>query len=118
MNYGSPLSKDHRVKKEDATPKKVKPAISIGTAKKVLKATGRPIGSFEANWLNRYIENKVRGECLPPSLLSNDLPSQLLTMFGVVGSAQFIDRIVSAFCQEFGVVLPPPKDEESSVSDE
>jgi hypothetical protein len=117
MNHGSPLSKDHRVKKEDPKPKKVKPAIPVGVAKKVLKATGRPIGSFETNWLNRYMENRVLGECLPKTLLSSDLPSQLTTTFGLIGSAKFTEEIVSAFCREFGVVPEPIKEEEESVSD-
>lgn len=117
MNHGSPLSKDHRAKKEDPKPKKVKPAIPVGVAKKILKATGRPIGSFETNWLNRYMENKVQGECLPRTLLSSDLPSQLMTMYGLIGSAKIIEEIVSAFCREFGVIPEVKEESEESVSD-
>ena len=83
MNTVSPLSKDQRAKtSKESKPIIAKPKISLATAKKVLKASKREIGSAETFWLNTYIENRVRGECLPLNLYSNDIVSEIARTFG------------------------------------
>lgn len=100
MNYGSPLSKDHRAKKEADTPKKEKPKISVGTAKRILKSP--TVGVVAAAWLNHYIENRVQGECLPKSFLSNDLLAELSRAYGA-DSEKFLEATRMAFRREFGI---------------
>jgi len=97
MNTGSPLTKDQRTKKPtEEKIVKTKPKISLATTKKILKASKREIGTAEAFWLNNYIDNKVRGECLPLSLYSNDLPAELIKTYG--SNAQvFIDKLLLDF---------------------
>jgi hypothetical protein len=97
--YSSPLSKDQRPKKiVDSTPKE-KFKISVGTTKKILKIKGVNLGLADMKWLNGYIENKVRGECLPISFWSNDILSELGCL-GDEGSAKFIMDVKRAFCQQ------------------
>lgn len=98
--YSSPLSKDQRIKKpvEDKLPKE-KFKISVGTTKKILKIKGVSLGIADMKWLNTYIENKVRGECLPLSFWSNDILSELMCL-GDEGSAKFILDVKKAFCQQ------------------
>lgn len=104
MNYGSPLSKDHRSKKDDSEkPKKEKPKISLGTTKKLLKKSNYPIGFNEMIWLNNYVENRVRGECLPITFLSNDLPVELYRVYGKEGAERFEKQILDSFCQQHGL---------------
>ena len=100
MNTGSPLAKDHRVKKEPTSEKIVKDKlkISLATAKKILKPSKRIIGTAETKWLNDFIENTVRGECLPKNLLSNDILSEIIKTFGAgEGAEKFTAKILSAF---------------------
>jgi hypothetical protein len=100
MNTGSPLSKDHKIKKEATSEKikKEKPKISLATAKKLLKPSKRIIGTAETIWLNDYIENTVRGECLPKNLLSNDILSEIIKSFGAgKGADDFTAKILKAF---------------------
>lgn len=103
MNYGSPLSKDHRAKKDEDTPKKEKPKISLGTTKKLLKKSNYPIGVNEMIWLNNYMLNKVQGECLPKTFLSNDLPTELYRVYGKDGAEALEKKIISDFCQQHGL---------------
>jgi hypothetical protein len=100
MNTGSPLAKDHRLKKEPTSEKikKEKPKISLATAKKILKPSKRIIGTAETIWLNNFVENTVRGECLPLNLLSNDLLSEIIRTFGAgEGAEKFTAKILKAF---------------------
>ena len=97
--YSSPLTKDQKVKKADAPPKE-KYKISVGTTKKILKIKGVALGLSDMRWLNGYIENKVRGECLPLTFWSNDILSELSTCLGDEGSSTFIKGVRTAFCQQ------------------
>ena len=108
MNTASPLSKDQR-KKKDAGEKtdkpKPKPKISLATAKKILKPSKRIIGEAETYWLNNYIENRVRGECLPLNLWSNDIVSEIHKTFG--GSSSFIDSVLRDFESQMPSMINP-----------
>jgi hypothetical protein len=103
MNYGSPLSKDHRAKKEADAPKKEKPKISVGTAKRILKSP--TVGIVAAAWLNQYIENRVQGECLPKSFLSNDILAELARAYGA-DSEKFLEATRVAYRREFSIPNP------------
>ena len=107
MNFGSPLSKDHKLKKgkkeeEEKKFAKEKFKISIATTKKVLKE--KVVGHSQMVWLNNYMENKVRGECLPASFLSNDLPAELIGTYGEEGADKFKEAVRAAY------VIHCPKD--------
>jgi hypothetical protein len=115
MNTSSPLSKDQRVKKLTAPPlakfPKEKFPIGIGIAKKILKSSEANIGAVEMRWLNSYMENRIQGECLPRSFLSNELPSEIIRIYGI-GADKFIEKIVYDFKQQCGHYNLP----EASVS--
>lgn len=111
MNYGSPLSKDHRAsKKEEEKPKKEKPKISLGTTKRMLKKSNYPIGFNEMIWLNNYMQNKVQGECLPQSFMSNDLQVELFRVYGKEGAETFEKKLLTDFCNQHGLTLPSVTD--------
>lgn len=98
MNHGSPLSKDQRQKKKDDKEEKFpkeKFKISVATTKKILKE--RIVGHSQMVWLNQYMDNKIRGESLPLSFLSNDLPSELAKCFGEDGAERFKEIIRAAY---------------------
>lgn len=105
MNYGSPLSKDQRIDKKDEQnlPKKEKPKISVGTAKRLLKSP--TVGVVAASWLNHYIENRVQGECLPKSFLSNDIMAELVRTYGA-DAEKFIEATRAAYRREFSIPNP------------
>lgn len=98
----SPLTKDHKRKVIQEDFKKPKNRISSGTAKKILKTSEAAIGVVETDWLNRYMENKVRGESLPLSFVSNDLYAEICRTYGK-GSTQFIEKIVEDFKKDNGL---------------
>jgi hypothetical protein len=98
MNHGSPLSKDQRQKKTDPKEEKFakeKFKISVATTKKILKE--RIVGHSQMVWLNQYMDNKIRGECLPLSFLSNDLPSELARSYGEEGAEKFKESVRAAY---------------------
>ena len=105
MNHGSPLSKDHKFKKE-AAPIKAKPKISQGIAKRILK--DKTAGFVATFWLNNYLENKVQGECLPKSFLSNDCIAEITRTYGA-GAEKFFEDIRVAYRREFGIPEAPQK---------
>jgi len=105
MNHGSPLSKDHKIKKEVA-PIKAKPKISQGVAKRILK--DKAAGFVATFWLNNYLENKVQGECLPKSFLSNDCIAEITRTYGA-GAEKVFEDIRAAYRREFGIPEPAPK---------
>ena len=123
MNTSSPLSKDHKIKKTApllAKFPKEKFPIGIGITKKILKTAGTIVGAVEMRWLNSYIENRIQGECLPRSFLSNELPSEIIRTYGI-GADKFIEKIVYDFKQQCGHYIQPqpqpPEEETASVSD-
>jgi hypothetical protein len=95
--YSSPLTKDQKPKKPMEGIPKEKFKISLATTRKVLKIKGVSLGESDMKWLNGYMENKVRGECLPLSFWSNDLLSELPKCLGSEGATKFIDAIKTAF---------------------
>lgn len=105
MNHGSPLSKDHKFKK-DVAPIKQKPKISQGVAKRILK--DKTAGFVATFWLNNYIENKVQGECLPKSFLSNDCIAEITRTYGA-GAEKFFEDIRVNYRREFGIPEPVVK---------
>ena len=114
---GSPLSKDQRLARGTEKVVKPKQPISSGTARKLLKTSGAVIGTTETYWLNKYMENKVSGECLPKSFLSNDLFAELSRIYGK-NSKQFIDQIVTDFKRENGISEITVANESTSEHDE
>ena len=96
----SPLTKDQKAKKEEEW-KKEKFKISVGTTKKILKMKDVAVGSSEMKWMNAYMENRVRGESLPMSFLSNDLPSQIQRAYGP-GTELFLAKVRDDFRAQNG----------------
>jgi hypothetical protein len=96
MNYGSPLNKDQKVKKEEQ-PQKEKPRITKGGAKRIL---GRSVGEWERGWVNRWVENQVRGRCLPLSVWSDSFLSEIENVFGAVGASDFHKQLLADFERE------------------
>jgi hypothetical protein len=103
MNHGSPLTKDHKFKKSDTAPVKQKPKISNGLAKRILK--DKTAGFVATFWLNNHIENKVQGECLPKSFISNDCIAEITRTYGA-GAEKVFEDIRVAYRREFGIPEP------------
>jgi len=99
----SPLSKDHKFKKSETAPIKQKPKISTGVAKRILK--DKTAGFVATFWLNNHIENKVQGECLPKSFLSNDCIAEITRTYGA-GAEKVFEDIRAAYRQNFGIPEP------------
>ena len=101
MNFGSPLSKDQRMKKQPAVESFPKEKLLIGVAvvKKILKPLNleNEIGVAECRWVNHWVENEVQGKCLPKSFLSGDFLSEVEKAFGVDAAKGFLDRLREEF---------------------
>lgn len=82
-NFGSPLTKDQKDKKvkQEVIPKHKYP-ISLATTKKIINDKNLILGKADMIWFNLYMENKVQGECLPKSFLTNDLPTEIYSVYG------------------------------------
>jgi hypothetical protein len=96
----SPLTKDQKAKKEEEWVKE-KFKISAGTTKKILKMKDVAVGSSEMKWMNAYIQNRVQGESLPISFMSNDLPSAIQRAFGPNAEA-FLAKVRADFRAQNG----------------
>ena len=77
--YGSPLSKDWRVKKVKTEEplqkfKKEKPILSTKTGKELVEKSCSP---QELLWLDAWLDNLVRSRSLPPSCKGKDAFSAL-----------------------------------------
>jgi hypothetical protein len=116
MNTGSPLTKDQKFKPDTDTYKKPKQLINSGTVKKILKLSDAVIGASEVAWFNRYMENKVAGECLPKSFLSNDIYAEICRTYGSIGSTQFILKIVTDFKRDHGLVSVSSSEHDETIS--
>jgi hypothetical protein len=110
MNFVSPLSKDTRGKKEAPTEKKKeRPKMSLATTKKILKPLKMEVGQSECRWMNSWVENEIRGACLPLALLGNDFLAELEKTFGSEGSQTFLERLRKEFLQAAPRTLPLEK---------
>lgn len=69
-------------KQTDLTKDWTKPTlkINLGITKKILGAKGAC--DADRNWLCSYMQNKVAGECLPPSLYSNEAYNVMSRLYG------------------------------------
>jgi hypothetical protein len=79
--------------------------ISTGTTKKILDARGA--SEADKVWLNNYMANRISGECLPPSLLSNECFNIIQRLYGV-GTQEFLEKIRYDWKQQNGL-LPNDK---------
>ena len=89
-----------REKEEMAKFKKPAPKISIGTTKKILDA---PASDSDRVWLCNYIQNKISGECLPPSLYSNECYNVIIRLYGEKGGETFLETIRADWRQQNGL---------------
>jgi len=55
--------------------------INLGITKKILGAKGAC--EIDRIWLCGYMQNKVAGECLPPSLYSNECYNTMSRLYGL-----------------------------------
>ena len=94
-NFASPLTKDQKPKKGEEVIPKQKFPISLGTTKKVLN--DKNLGTTDMVWFNNYIENRVRGECLPLSLYSNGLMGEIVSIYGAQEAEKFLQSVRAAF---------------------
>jgi hypothetical protein len=70
-------------KQPDLTKDWTKPTlkINLGITKKILGAKGAC--DADKVWLCSYMQNKVAGECLPPSLYSNECYNVMSRLYGL-----------------------------------
>ena len=76
--------------------------ISTGTTKKILDARGA--SESDKIWLNNYIQNRIAGECLPPSLLSNECYNMILRIYGP-NAEEFLKKVRNDWKQQNGLPL-------------
>ena len=81
--WASPLAKTTKKKEKEEDPlkdfKKAKCKISKGHAKKIVMA--KDVDSAGCAWIERWIDNLVRGNCFPPQLVSDDFYASLPKFF-------------------------------------
>jgi hypothetical protein len=105
MNYGSPLTKDQRAKKEEPTEKpKPKPkGISKAVAKQLVLQTCE---EHHCRWIERYLENLVATNCYPPKLKTNEAFSTLSECFTPTDALRILEDIRREFGLHFGHEVP------------
>jgi len=80
--------------------KKTPLKIGLGATKKLLGAKGAC--ESDRIWLCAYVQNKVAGECLPPSLYSNECMSIMARLYGPKLEAE-LERIRSDWKAQNGL---------------
>ena len=96
------MDKKAKAKAKEELEKFKKPIykISSGTTKKILDAKGA--SESDRVWLNNYMENKVSGECLPPSLLTNECYNLIQRLYGT-NAGEFLEKIRTDWKQQNGL---------------
>jgi len=105
MNHGSPLTKDHRVKKEETAEKpKPKPkGISKAVAKQLVLQTCE---EHHCRWTERYLDNLVATHCYPPKLKTNEVFSVLSECFTPADSLRILEDLRRDFGLHFAQEIP------------
>jgi hypothetical protein len=78
--------------------KKQKSTISTATAKRII---GRSVDTYGASWIERWIENWIRGNSMPPQLLSNDFPQLMPSLLTPTHALAVFDTIRTDFNRAF-----------------
>ena len=81
---------------------KPKPRISCGTAKKII---GRAVESYGALWIERWIDNWIRSNSMPPQLLSDDFPHLLPLLLSPTDALKAFEEVRRAFNHAFPLPL-------------
>jgi len=76
--------------------------ISSGATKKILDAKGA--SEADRIWLNGYLQNRVSGECLPPTLVSNECFNIIQRLYGQEATA-FLEKIRTDWKLQNGLPL-------------
>ena len=79
--------------------------ISSGATKKILDAKGA--SEADRIWLNGYLENRVSGECLPKTLLTNECFNIIQRLYGPDAPA-FLEKIRTDWKLQNGLPLTTP----------
>jgi hypothetical protein len=108
----SPLKPPKEKKEKTTTEKdvifpKVKAKIKPATAKRVVGAGGVPA----AQWLERWIEQFVRENSLPPQLLSDDFPNQLTHLLAPKDALDVLSRVRADYARAFPLTAKPEKED-------
>jgi hypothetical protein len=98
------MDKKSKAKAKEELEKFKKPVykISSSTTKKILNARGA--SEADRVWLNNYLENRVAGECLPPTLLTNECFNIIQRLYGP-GAEGFLENIRTDWKQQNGLSL-------------
>jgi hypothetical protein len=89
---------------------KPKCVISVPSAKKILNATrGDPL---MAEWVERWIDDWVRGNSYPPQLRSNDFYSLLATYFDAQKVLAVLEQIRVDYHRAFPTTDTRPEDDD------
>jgi hypothetical protein len=97
------MDKVKKAREREEMEKFKKPAwkISIGTTKKILDA---PASDSDRVWLCNYIQNKIAGDCLPPSLYSNECYNVIIRLYGEKCGETFLEGLRADWRQQNGLV--------------
>lgn len=98
------MDKQKKVKEKEILELFKKPVykISSGATKKILDAKGA--SEADRIWLNGYLENRVSGECLPPTLVSNECFNIIQRLYGKEATA-FLEKIRTDWKLQNGLPL-------------
>jgi hypothetical protein len=102
MNYGSPLTKDHRVKK----PVEEKEVIKKPKVDKIPKSVCRqlvlkPCEEHHCRWIERYMNNLIDSNCFPPKLRTKEAFSALSEYFTPSDALKILEDIRHEFSAHF-----------------
>lgn len=106
----APPTREELQKKIQKLFAKPKCVISVATSKKVLNATrGDPL---MAQWVERWIDDWVRGNSYPPQLRSNDFYSLLEKYFDPSKVLEVLEQIRIAYHRAFPTTDTRPEDDD------
>jgi len=118
--WASPIAKKDTVAKEKEEElklfKKAKCKISKGHAKRIVMA--KDVDSAGCAWIERWIDNLVRGNCFPPQLVSDDFYASLPKFFAPDKVLSILEEVRRDYKRAFPLSSIDDEDDLSWLSDE
>jgi len=116
--WSSPLAKPLKKQKEEDPLKdfkKEKCKISKGHAKKIVAV--KDVDSAGCAWIERWIDNLVRGNCFPPQLVSDDFYASLPKFFAPDKVLSILEEVRKDYRRAFPLSSIEDDDDLSTLSE-
>jgi hypothetical protein len=118
--WASPIAKKDTTAKDKEEQlklfKKAKCKISKGHAKRIVLA--KDVDSAGCAWIERWIDNLVRGNCFPPQLVSDDFYASLPKFFAPDKVLSILEEVRRDYKRAFPLSSIDDEDDLSWLSDE